>query len=97
MFEIIHVSLLLSQLAQQTFQIFQKLLKVSCVKGQICPCGTRQEVHVTNHVVYSPAAVHLDRPWSPDGRREEEGREGQVLILALHQEMDVKLWSAGQV
>lgn len=28
-----------------------------------------------------PAAIYLDRPWSPDGRREEEGREGQVFLI----------------
>lgn len=36
-----------------------------------------------NLALCASAAVHLDRPRSTDGRREEEGREGQVLISYL--------------
>lgn len=76
----INISHSLFQLAQQTFQIFQKLLKVTYVRNP-APPGVRglQEVKI-NLALCASAAVHLDRPWSTDGRREAEGREGQVLI-----------------
>lgn len=76
-----HFSLSLFQLAQQTFQIFQKLLKVTYVRNPTPP-GVRGLLEVKiNLALCASAAVHLDRPRSTDGRREEEGREGQVLIF----------------
>lgn len=73
----------LFQLAQQTFQIFQKLLKVTYVRNP-APPGVKGLQEVKIKLAFCPsAAVHLDRPWSTDGRREEEGREGQVLVSHL--------------
>lgn len=79
----INISHSLFQLAQQTFQIFQKLLKVTYVRNPAPPGVKGLQGVKINLALCASAAVHLDRPRSTDGRREEEGREGQVLITYL--------------